>query len=184
MLTHLDRFAGEIRGAAGTTVFFAVYERRRAAAAVRLRRAPAARGAARAGRTERLDGRTRRAAGDRAGRRPAPVGVGRRSRPSDLLVVYTDGLVERRDESIDVGIDRLAACARRAGDQPIEELADALLERLDPAGRRDDTAVVCARVPSPRSPHRTVRVPAEPARLAGSDASCGPGSPTTRSTTR
>jgi serine/threonine-protein kinase RsbW len=86
--------------------------------------------------------------------------------PDDLIVVYTDGLVERRDESIDDGIHRLADVLGALGDQPIEEIADGLLALLDPSGRRDDTAVVCARVPAPGAAHRTIRVAAEPAQLA------------------
>lgn len=44
----------------------------------------------------------------------------------DRLLLFTDGLVERRREPIDVNIDRLAAQAAAAGGSP-EELADALV---------------------------------------------------------
>ncbi|MBY8878613.1 SpoIIE family protein phosphatase [Streptomyces sp. PLK6-54] len=65
----------------------------------------------------------------------------------DLLVLYTDGLVERRGEDIDVGIGRLTdvLCELRA--DPVQELADALLARLaDPSGQHDDISVLAARL--------------------------------------
>src|SRR5258707_15622671 len=37
-------------------------------------------------------------------------------RPGDLLLLYSDGLVERRDRSIDEGVERLVAALRGAGD--------------------------------------------------------------------
>ncbi|MEV7179035.1 SpoIIE family protein phosphatase [Kitasatospora sp. NPDC093679] len=65
----------------------------------------------------------------------------------DTLVLYTDGLVERRREDIDVGLDRLArALAARASDPP-EALADSVLaDLLPPGGATDDTVLVVARL--------------------------------------
>ncbi|WP_033221099.1 PP2C family protein-serine/threonine phosphatase [Kitasatospora phosalacinea] len=64
-----------------------------------------------------------------------------------VLVLYTDGLVERRREDIDAGLDRLARSLvrhRRAAPGP---LADALLADLvPPAGLTDDTALVVLRL--------------------------------------
>ncbi|GAA3243122.1 hypothetical protein GCM10020256_67590 [Streptomyces thermocoprophilus] len=63
------------------------------------------------------------------------------------LALYTDGLVERRQEDIDVGLARLAAALRthRAADP--ESLADAVLtELLPPDGATDDTALVIVRL--------------------------------------
>ncbi|MFI8792890.1 PP2C family protein-serine/threonine phosphatase [Streptomyces sp. NPDC055105] len=59
------------------------------------------------------------------------------------LVLYTDGLIERRREDIDAGLARLAdSLARHQGADP-ETLADALLtDLIPPAGATDDTAVV------------------------------------------
>jgi serine phosphatase RsbU (regulator of sigma subunit) len=62
------------------------------------------------------------------------------------LVAYTDGLIERRDRTIDAGVALLADELRSAPDQPADELADRLL-----AGRPvedaplDDVALVVAR---------------------------------------
>ncbi|QOV39924.1 SpoIIE family protein phosphatase [Streptomyces ferrugineus] len=63
------------------------------------------------------------------------------------LVLYTDGLVERRHEDIDTGLARLAdSLVRHRTDDP-EPLADAvLLELLPPGGATDDTALVIVRL--------------------------------------
>ncbi|MBD0843617.1 MULTISPECIES: PP2C family protein-serine/threonine phosphatase [unclassified Streptomyces] len=63
------------------------------------------------------------------------------------LVLYTDGLVERRGEDIYAGLDRLAdSLVRHCHDAP-EVLADAvLLELLPPGGATDDTALVVVRL--------------------------------------
>jgi serine phosphatase RsbU (regulator of sigma subunit) len=58
------------------------------------------------------------------------------------LVLYTDGLVERRREAIDESLARLAGAARFDG--PLEELPRTLLTRMAPpeSGQRDDIAIV------------------------------------------
>ncbi|MGW7330623.1 PP2C family protein-serine/threonine phosphatase [Streptomyces sp. NPDC054840] len=63
------------------------------------------------------------------------------------LVLYTDGLIERRREDIDVGLGRLAdALVRHRAADP-ETLAEALLAELIPAGGlTDDTALVILRL--------------------------------------
>ncbi|TJZ44458.1 PAS domain-containing protein [Streptomyces piniterrae] len=64
-----------------------------------------------------------------------------------VLVLYTDGLIERRREDIDVGLARLAdSLTRHQGAAP-EALADALLsELIPPGGATDDTALVIIRL--------------------------------------
>ncbi|MFF2503317.1 SpoIIE family protein phosphatase [Streptomyces sp. NPDC058067] len=63
------------------------------------------------------------------------------------LVLYTDGLVERRREDIDTGLQRLADCLTRHGSADAERLADTVLAELLPrAGNSDDTAVVIVRL--------------------------------------
>ncbi|MFE7953034.1 PP2C family protein-serine/threonine phosphatase [Streptomyces sp. NPDC057426] len=68
-------------------------------------------------------------------------------RPGDTLVLYTDGLIERRDEDIDSGLARLTtALGDLVGHDP-ERLADELLARLGVAGgARDDIALVVVRL--------------------------------------
>ncbi|TLS42711.1 protein phosphatase [Streptomyces montanus] len=63
------------------------------------------------------------------------------------LVLYTDGLIERRDEDIDTGLARLADCLTRHRQADPESLADTLLGDLLPAtGDTDDTALVVIRL--------------------------------------
>jgi serine phosphatase RsbU (regulator of sigma subunit) len=63
------------------------------------------------------------------------------------LVLYTDGLVERRSEDIDTGLDRLATVLARHARLAPEELADTLLRELSPrGGPTDDTALVVVRL--------------------------------------
>ncbi|WP_093864222.1 SpoIIE family protein phosphatase [Streptomyces sp. TLI_053] len=64
-----------------------------------------------------------------------------------VLVLYTDGLVERRREDIDTGLDRLARSLSRHRRADPETLADALLTDLvPPAGLTDDTALIVLRL--------------------------------------
>jgi serine phosphatase RsbU (regulator of sigma subunit) len=75
-------------------------------------------------------------------------------RPDDLefvlpsggtLVLYTDGLIERRDADIDVGLSALAACASEV-DSSLDAFCQRLLVRLAGAGEQaDDIAVVALR---------------------------------------
>ena len=69
--------------------------------------------------------------------------------PGSTLVLYTDGLVERRDESLDIGLQRLADTAARSAGESLEALADALLA-LVADERHDDVAllVIGSRRPS------------------------------------
>jgi serine phosphatase RsbU (regulator of sigma subunit) len=69
--------------------------------------------------------------------------VRERLRPGSRLVLYTDGLIERRGGSIDDGIERLMAAARRHGHEPLEALCDALLDDLGVDAAEDDTALLC-----------------------------------------
>ena len=61
----------------------------------------------------------------------------------DTLVLYTDGLIERRSEDIDAGLARLAEALERHRAAAPEALADALLlEMLPVGGATDDTALI------------------------------------------
>ncbi|MGW3008098.1 PP2C family protein-serine/threonine phosphatase [Streptomyces sp. NPDC001219] len=64
-----------------------------------------------------------------------------------VLVLYTDGLIERRHEDIDVGLGRLTGALIRHRGADAESLADALLaEVLPPGGATDDAALVIVRL--------------------------------------
>ena len=69
-------------------------------------------------------------------------------RPGDTVVLYTDGLVERRGESIVDGFERLTLAARSGAALGAEELCDHLVRELLVADARqdDDVALLVARV--------------------------------------
>ena len=83
--------------------------------------------------------------------------------PGALLVLYSDGLIERRNESLDDGLERLAKAAARLVDVPIRGVCDRLLVELGVTERRSDDVVVVA--VRPRS--GLSRAPAASARPAG-----------------
>ncbi|WP_371483505.1 SpoIIE family protein phosphatase [Kitasatospora sp. NBC_00315] len=62
-----------------------------------------------------------------------------------VMAFYTDGLVERRGEDLDVGIDRLARTLSRSG-LTLEESCDAVLAALVTDGTEDDIAMIMGRV--------------------------------------
>jgi PAS domain S-box-containing protein len=65
----------------------------------------------------------------------------------DTLVLYTDGLIERRDEDIDASLARLTTALAKDSSLSPDQLADALLARLDVAGGGpDDIALVVIRL--------------------------------------
>lgn len=67
--------------------------------------------------------------------------------PGDTLVLYTDGLIERRGEDIDAGLHRLTDALARLTRLRPDHLADTLLTRLGVAdGGRDDIALVIVRL--------------------------------------
>ncbi|ABS01837.1 putative PAS/PAC sensor protein [Kineococcus radiotolerans SRS30216 = ATCC BAA-149] len=62
------------------------------------------------------------------------------------LLLYTDGLVERRDQSMEVRLAELREAVADLGNQPVEALCDGLVERMLPKGSDDDVAIVAVRV--------------------------------------
>jgi PAS domain S-box-containing protein len=66
--------------------------------------------------------------------------------PGSTLMLFTDGLVERKHESIDDGIDRAANVLVETMAFPVDSVADAVLRELAPvAGYDDDVAMVIYR---------------------------------------
>ncbi len=72
----------------------------------------------------------------RSGTQPVSTG--------DIVLLYTDGLVERRTETLDVGLERLRSLAD--GIHDVDELSDAILDHLVPRAHGDDIAFIAARL--------------------------------------
>ncbi len=81
-----------------------------------------------------------------------------------VLVLYTDGLVERRDEPLDEGLHRLGRTAVRVAGLPLTEVADALLDVVAD-DRHDDVALLAV---GPKLPAEVFRrsFPADAVQLA------------------
>jgi serine phosphatase RsbU (regulator of sigma subunit) len=62
----------------------------------------------------------------------------------DLLLLYSDGLIERRGRSLDAGVMRLCAAVRGIADP--ERAIGAALRALGPADPQDDTCLVALQV--------------------------------------
>lgn len=65
------------------------------------------------------------------------------------LFCFTDGLVERRDEDIDVGMDRLAATLQEATGRPVDDLVAHAVASLRDADAADDIAALALRWAGP-----------------------------------
>ena len=64
----------------------------------------------------------------------------------DVLFLYTDGLIERRDRDIDAGLTALLAAAGGEQGQTADEAIAALLDRLGPPAAEDDVCLLAVRV--------------------------------------
>ncbi|MFD5714540.1 SpoIIE family protein phosphatase [Streptomyces pharetrae] len=79
------------------------------------------------------------------------------------LLLYTDGLVERRRRPLSAGIDQASEAVQEGRDEPVDELADDVMARLaPPGGYDDDVALLLYRHPAPLE----VSFPAESSQLA------------------
>ncbi len=70
------------------------------------------------------------------------------------VVLYTDGLVERRDEAIDDALERLRKASTDLHQLSAEQVCDALLERLAPDAE-DDVALLVLRLQSEKESSST-----------------------------
>jgi anti-sigma regulatory factor (Ser/Thr protein kinase) len=87
--------------------------------------------------------------------------------PGDTLVLYTDGLVERRGRALDEGLAQLRSCAAEAGQASVDALVQCLVGELtEDELSNDDVAVLALRAAAERRPPLRLTLPSEPAVLA------------------
>jgi serine phosphatase RsbU (regulator of sigma subunit) len=67
--------------------------------------------------------------------------------PGSLVLLYTDGLIERRDTPVDLELERLKACLARGPGEPGECL-DWLEEEIAVDALPDDVAMVAMSTPT------------------------------------
>jgi GAF domain-containing protein/anti-sigma regulatory factor (Ser/Thr protein kinase) len=80
--------------------------------------------------------------------------------PGETIVMYTDGIIERRGEALTIGLERLRAAASVV--TSAEGLCQRIMDELVPAlGAPDDVAVVALRN-APVEPDMRLRLPADP----------------------
>jgi serine phosphatase RsbU (regulator of sigma subunit) len=61
-----------------------------------------------------------------------------------FLIMYTDGLVERRGAPLDEGLERLRTAARALNELSLSELGDRLMLEMGAGDAADDVVVLCA----------------------------------------
>lgn len=83
-----------------------------------------------------------------------------------LILLYTDGLVERPGETFDDGLARLKSMAADCADLPVESFCNELLHRMTPpAGYRDDVVLLALRPSHTAERSFATVVPAAPAQI-------------------
>jgi PAS domain S-box-containing protein len=87
--------------------------------------------------------------------------------PGSLLVLYSDGLIERRNERLDDGLRRLAAATQDVADSPVDDVCSALVVALGvDKARADDVVVLAIRLDPITERHYQRRFPERTAELA------------------
>ncbi|WP_328470824.1 SpoIIE family protein phosphatase [Actinoplanes sp. NBC_00393] len=160
-LMALDRFAALLPGAACATVFCGVLDPVSGRLAYSSAGHPPAIVGHADGTTHLLDqGRSRPVAIRPGLHRPEAEYM---VPPRATLLLYTDGLVERRRQPLTAGIDEAGDAVRHGLHTPIEDLATEIMDRLTPErGYDDDVALLIYRHPGPLE----LEFPAEATRLA------------------
>ena len=160
-LMALDRFAAQLPGALCATVFCGVLDPGTGELVYSSAGHPPAVVTHADGSTDLLDqGRSRPlGVNSRADRPQAQYAVPSRA----TLLLYTDGLVERRRQPLTAGIERVSAAVQQGRALALEELATEVMAGMAPAaGYDDDVALLLYRHPGPLE----IDFPAEPAVLA------------------
>jgi serine phosphatase RsbU (regulator of sigma subunit) len=72
--------------------------------------------------------------------------------PGSTLIAFTDGLIERRNESLDVGLERLDEAIRRHEGDSLDELVSNVMTDLVGDASEDDVAILAVRWTKPKVP--------------------------------
>ncbi|AYY13516.1 GAF domain-containing protein [Actinobacteria bacterium YIM 96077] len=65
--------------------------------------------------------------------------------PGEVLVAFTDGLVENRSRGVEEGVGELLSCLEDHRKDPLEPMLDAVVERLRTVGPSDDLTILALR---------------------------------------
>ncbi|WP_185949755.1 SpoIIE family protein phosphatase [Microbispora sp. KK1-11] len=161
VLSALDKFAALVPGAKCTTVFCGVLDTTTGHLVYSSAGHPPGILAHSDGTTELLEGGRSTPLAVRPGH-PRPESTHTMPARSTLLL-YTDGLVERRRSPLTAGIDEASAAVQDGRSAPIEDLATQVMSRMTPdTGYNDDVALLLYRQPAPLE----VAFPAESSQLA------------------
>jgi PAS domain S-box-containing protein len=82
------------------------------------------------------------------------------------LVLFTDGLIDRRDVSVTEELERLRSQVEDHRHLDVDDLCGELLGTLVPADAPDDVAILAARLTPVDRTRLRIRIPADPAKLA------------------
>ena len=70
----------------------------------------------------------------------------------DTVLLYTDGLIERRDRDLDAGTTELLRVLAEVAGAPLDQLCDRVLERMFLPDAEDDVALLAVRLHDPSRP--------------------------------
>jgi PAS domain S-box-containing protein len=147
-LTGLDRFAAVLPGAEGTTALCAVLDPGAGDLVYASAGHPPPVVVRRTGGYELLEGGRGLPLAVRPGRKRTEATAV--LAPRATLLLYTDGLVERRGEAIDDGIARVASVLMEAAETGLADAADSVVSVCAPdSGYQDDVALLAYRQPAP-----------------------------------
>lgn len=170
-LARLDRFAGRVPGARGATVCLALIDPADGSVVYVCAGHPPPLVVSPEGSTRFLPlpgGGPLGVAG------PAPVLGKAVLAPGEVLLCYSDGLVEHADEDVNDNLDELAAAASAAARigvpslvtaDPVDRIAELTVERMTRLGFEDDVTVLAVRRTGGHAEDLVVDLPAEPGQL-------------------
>lgn len=149
LLSKVDEFVGGPDGAAYATVFYAIVETETGAIRYASAGHPPGLILTADGRTTWLDrGQGMPLYGEE---RPRPQGSAVLE-PGGALILYSDGLIERRGESLDIGLTRLERLASQLVGRSPEGICHELFTNFGVGPSREDDVVVLVMKPEPSQP--------------------------------